>query len=50
VNELLVRKQSKCNDLLGREQGLENKAKDLTFKANAFKAKAKDSRVFCFVL
>jgi len=27
-------KQSKCNDLQGQEQGLGNKANDMTFKAN----------------
>jgi len=48
MNDLLVTKQSKCNDLQGQEQGLGNKAKakDLTFKAKGkdltFKAKAKD--------
>jgi len=46
VNDLLVTKQSKCNDLQSQEQGLGNKAKDLTFEAKAkdlsFKAKAKD--------
>ena len=48
INDLLVTKQSKCNDLQGQEQGLGNKAKakDLTFKAKGkdltFKAKAKD--------
>jgi len=32
VNDLLVTKQSKCNDLQGQEQGLRNKAKGLSFK------------------
>jgi len=30
----LVGKQCKCNDLQVQEQGLGNKAKDLTFKSN----------------
>jgi len=49
VNDVTVTKQSKCNNLQGQEQGLANKAKDLTFKAKArdltFKAKAKDLKI-----
>jgi len=47
VNDLLVTKQSKCNDLQSQEQGLGNKAKDLTFEAKdlSFKAKAKDLKI-----
>jgi len=49
VDDLLVRKQSKCNDLQGQDQGLGNKAKDLTFNAKAkdlsFKAEDKDLKI-----
>jgi len=51
VDDLLAGKPSKCNDLQGQEQGLKNKAKDLTFKAKAkdlsfkVKAKAKDLKI-----
>ena len=47
VNDLLVTKPSKCNDLQGQQQGPGNKAKDLTFKAKAknMSFKAKDLKI-----
>ena len=43
MNDLLVTKQSKRNDLQGQEQGLRNKAKGLSFKAKDLKIVLKDS-------
>jgi len=42
VNDL-IREQSKCNDLQGQEQGLGNKAKDLTLMAKDLKIILKGS-------
>ena len=42
MDDLLVTKQNKCNDLQGQVQGLGNKAKDLTFKAKNLTFNAKD--------